>query len=169
MSVPDFLSDPAFFALLVTGLFFLVGFASTFLPVLPAGAIIWAGIVLHKFWLWDRSVSWWIVGTAAVLMLVGVLADYLCTAWGARRFGASWRGAVGALVGGIVAIFIPPQLLTLIVGPFVGAAAAELLGGSFPRSALKAGVGTIVGGLVAFALKFSLSISMILLFWISLP
>ncbi len=169
MNIPSFLSDPAFYALLVTGLFFFVGFVSRFIPILPAGALIWAGIVLHKLWLWDRSVSWSIVAIATVLMLAGVVADYLCTVWGARRFGASWRGAIGALIGGIVALFIPPQLLTLIIGPFLGAVLAELLGGSLPRPAFKAGIGTLVGGLVAFALKFSLSISMILLFWFSLP
>ena len=31
--------------------------------------------------------------------------DYVASIYGAKRFGATWRGAVGAIVGGLVGLF----------------------------------------------------------------
>lgn len=161
--------DPAQWALAVTSLIFVVGFFSTFLPILPGPVIIWAAIVLHKLWMGPLSISWSAVLAATGLTIITLVADLLCTVWGARRFGASWRGAGGAIFGGVLALFIPPQLLTLILFPFLGAIAAEFLGGAQPRAALRAGSGTVIGGMVALALKIALAITMIIGFYLLLP
>lgn len=166
--MPDF-TDPGFYALFLVSLLFFIGFLASFLPILPGTVIIWAGIVIHKLWMGPASITWLQVGLATLLMAVSILADYIFTAWGAKRFGASWRGGAGAILGGIIALFIPPQLITLIVGPFLGAVLAELLGGNHTRGSFRAGVGTIVGGIVAFGLKFSLGITLILGFFLLLP
>lgn len=160
------LTDPAFWAMSVVILFFLVGFLGSFLPILPGAVIIWAGIIVHKLWLGEESISWTWVGIATGLMVLAQLADYACTVWGARKFGASWRGGLGALLGGILGLFIPPQLVMIFAGPFVGAVAAEYLGGSLAEASVKAGVGTLVGGLVAFGAKIAIGIAMILGFFI---
>ena len=162
MNIIETLADPVFWATFMVFALFLVGFIGSFLPILPGAVIIWAAILIHKLWLWDQSVSWTFVSIATGLMIAAVLADYACTVWGAKKFGASWRGGLGALLGGFLGLFIPPQILMIFVGPFVGAVAAEYLGGTFAKPALKAGMGTIVGGLVAFGVKIGLSMGMIL-------
>ena len=166
--MPDF-TDPGFYALTVVSILFLTGFLASFLPILPGIIIIWAGIVIHKLWMGPLSLTWLQVGIATLIMGITLLADYVFTAGGAKRFGASWRGGAGAILGGIVALFIPPQLFTLIIGPFLGAVLAELLGGNYARGAFRAGVGTIIGGILAFGLKFSLGITLILGFYLLLP
>jgi uncharacterized protein len=155
--------------MMVVASIFIIGFFGTFLPVLPGNFIIWLGIVIHKLWLGESSVSWSVVIITGILTLVAFALDYLCTYWGARRFGASWRGGIGALIGGILGLFIPPPLFWIIVGPIIGAIIAELLGGRSTKDAGRAGVGTIVGGLLSFALKIGIATFSIIWFYISIP
>jgi len=54
------------------------------------------------------------------------------------------------------------------MGPVLGATVAEVLGGSHIRVAGKAGLGTIVGGLVAFAFKLAIVCFMIAGFYINI-
>jgi len=169
MQLTNFISEPSSWALLAASLLFLLGLGGSFLPILPGTIIAWAGVILHKLWMGEASVSWTFAGIATVLMLLSVIADFLATAWGAQRFGATWRGAGGAIFGGILALFIPPQIVTIIVFPFAGAILAEILGGSQARPALRAGTGTLVGALVAFVLKLIFTLAIIMGFFISLP
>ena len=155
-------------ALGVTSIIFLIGLCGSLLPVIPGSLIVWSGILLHRLWLGEDSVSWMIVLLTGLLTLIGQLADLVLGLWGARRFGASWKGALGALIGACVGFFLPPPLLWLIVGPVIGAVAGELVAGRSLRDGGKAGIGTIVGGILAFALKFGISVCVIAVFTITM-
>ena len=157
-----------YIALSVTSLIFLIGLATSLLPVVPGSLIVWSGIIIHKLWLGDDSVTWKIVIITGVITLIGQLADFVMGIWGARKFGASWKGALGAFLGAFVALFVPPPLFWLIIGPVVGAIIGELLAGRTFKAGSKAGFGTVVGGIVAFALKFSLSVCIVALFYVDL-
>ncbi len=148
-------------ALIVTTLFFIVGFIGTFVPALPGSFIVWTGIIIYRLWLGDAGIPWWFVFVSGALTLLIYLFDILSGAWGAKKFGATWRGAVGALVGGIIGIFIPPPLLWLLLGPIIGAIVGELLGGRRLAEAGRAGFGTIVGALVGLVFKISVTLFMI--------
>ncbi len=148
-------------ALLVVSLIFLIGLVGTVVPMLPGILIIWLGIVVDKLWLGDAGVPWWFVFTSGILIVVVQLFEMLCGAWGAKKFGGTWRGVAGALVGGLAGIFLPPPLLWLLLGPIIGAVVGELLGGRRFAEAGKAGVGTIVGAVVAFVLKISIAVFVI--------
>ena len=160
--------DPQYLALIVVALIFLVGIVGTILPIIPGSLIVWSGILVHKLWLGDSSIGWKIVIITGVLMLIGQLADIFLGIWGARRFGASWKGATGAFIGAIVGIFIPPQPLWIILGPVIGAVLGELTAGRTLKEGGRAGFGTVVGAALAFALKFGLSLSIVALFFIAL-
>jgi len=69
--------------------------------------------------------------------------DYLVSVYGAKRFGASWRGAVGAIIGGLIGLFF--NLPGILLGPFVGAALFELAGGRAWKEASRAGLGATLG------------------------
>jgi uncharacterized protein YqgC (DUF456 family) len=155
-------------ALGVCSLIFIIGLITSLLPVVPGSLIVWTGVIVHKLWLGDASVSWKIVIITGLLMLVGQIADIVLGVWGARKFGATWKGAVGALVGAVVGFFIPPPLFWLIVGPVIGAVIGELLAGRTMKEGGKAGFGTVVGSVVAFALKFGLSVCVVSLFFLGL-
>ncbi len=155
------------FAMVVVIICFSFGLLASFLPILPGTVIAWAGIVIHKLWLWDASVPWWFLGVATGLVLFAQGLDMACTYWGAKKFGATWRGALGGVLGGIIGILIF-NLPGLILGPIAGVVAAETLGGRDLRQAGKAGIGTIVGGLIAFVLKFGVTVSLIAGFFLVL-
>lgn len=153
----------------VATLIFMVGLVGSLLPVVPGSFIVWLGVIVHRLWMGaDASVTWKIVILTGILTLFGQIVDFLMGIWGARKFGASWKGAVGAFVGAFVGFFVPPPLFWLIVGPIAGAVVVELAAGRTFRDGGKAGVGTVVGGIIAFALKFGISMCVIALFFFDL-
>lgn len=155
-------------ALIVAILFFLVGLAGSVLPILPGTLLVWVGVLIHKLWMGDQSVSWQFVGIGAGIVALSYAADALFTWWGAKRFGASWKGALGAVVGGIVgAIFF--TIWGMILGPIIGAVVVEYIDLRNHRQALRAGWGTFLGGLASMFVKLLLTVGLIGAFFMYLP
>ena len=146
---------------LLVAIIFGIGLIFSLLPVLPGNLIVWLGVLVHQIALGEASVGWGFVVFSGIVTLVGQLADIALGIWGARRFGASWRGTLGALVGAVVGLFLPPPLLWLLLGPVVGAVLGEFWAGRTWREGSRAGLGSVLGGLLAFALKFGLSIGIV--------
>lgn len=155
-------------ALGVSSAIFLTGLVTSLLPVVPGNFIVWCGILLHKLWMGDSSVGWDIVLITGLITLVGQLADIFMGTWGARKFGASWKGAMGAILGASIGFFLPPPLFWLIVGPIIGAVVGELYAGRTWQDGSKAGVGTVIGNVLAFTLKFGLSVCVVGIFFLGL-
>jgi len=155
-------------ALAVTSLIFLAGSITALLPVVPGNFIVWTGVIIHKLWMGEASVGWDVVALTGIITLVGQAGDFVLGIWGAKKFGASWKGALGALLGAGIGFFLPPPLFWLIVGPIVGAILGELAAGRSFRDGGRAGLGAIIGGIIAFALKFGLSLCVVIIFWIGL-
>lgn len=153
--------------MLIAVFLFVIGFIGSFLPILPGNAIVWLGIFVHKMMLGDASVSWAFFWVASVLAVIAQVLDYLCTYWGARRFGATWQGAMGGVIGGVLGVIFF-NLPGLILGPIVGVIAVELVRSGNLRDAGRAGIGTVVGGFVAFVIKLGLTTVMIAGFFMSL-
>jgi len=154
-------------AAIVLALCFLLAVAGIVIPILPATLIAFAGVLIHQLWMGDASAGWTFVGIAAGLTVLSMVVDYVATVWGARRFGASWQGALGALLGGIVgAIFF--NIPGIILGPIVGAVLFEFIQHRNPRQAARAGWGTFLGGLVAFAAKLACTAGIIGGFYLAL-
>jgi uncharacterized protein YqgC (DUF456 family) len=154
-------------ALAVTALIFLIGLVTSLLPVVPGNFIVWVGVIAHKLWMGDASVSWKIVLITGILTLIGQAGDLFLGIWGARKFGASWKGAVGALLGAGIGFFLPPPLFWLIVGPIIGAVVGEVYAGRTWKDGSRAGLGTLIGGAVAFGVKFGLSVCVVGIFLVS--
>ena len=144
-----------------TVLCFIIGFFSCFFPILPGCFIVWLGILAHKLWVPDGSISWKFFWLATLLTLLAQVLDIVLTYWGARRFGASWRGGLGALLGILIFPFILTPFFGLLIGPFLGAIMGELSGGRSFSDASKAGFGTVVGNAIAFAAKLAIALFMI--------
>ncbi len=133
----------------------LIGMVGTFVPVVPATLIIFAGALaatfIGGFQVWPDLPF---LITFGVLTLLISMIDNVASAWGARRYGGSKQAAWGALIGGLAGLFIP---FGLIVGPLVGALLAELLVvRKPPLDALKSAYGTVLGVLGGVAAKFTL-------------
>lgn len=155
-------------ALVLAVFFFVLGFLGNVVPVLPGAILVFAGIVIHKLMMGPESVSWWFVlGSMGAVILAQALD--LVSGWlGAKRFGATWKGGLGAAIGGIAGMFLFFPI-GLIVLPIVGAFVGELLHSPDLRRAGRAGLGTVVGGILAFVMKLAVTIAMIVAFFFALP
>lgn len=144
---------------IIVAFLFLIGFFASFLPIIPATVIIWLAILIDKLWTGEDSVSWNFFWIATALMIFSQILDWVCTYWGVKRFGGSWKGGLGAILGLIFGpfVFAPMPLFGLIIGPIIGAILGELLGGKQFHHASKAGFGTIIGGLLAFVIKLAIA------------
>lgn len=144
-----------------------LGFLMTLVPVIPGTLVAYGGIVLHKLALGESSISWGLIGVATLLTLFTLIVDFACTWWGARRFGATTIGAIGALLGGILGLIFF-NVIGLVIGPIIGAIAFELLQDREGHAAVRAGFGTVVGSFVAYILKLGLTIFMVAGFYLAL-
>lgn len=154
--------------LVLAVLVMLLGLVGAVLPALPGTPLIFFAALGHKLWLGERSVSWWIVGLLGLVTVLTLLIDTLATAYGAKKMGATWRGAVGAATGALLGLFWFP--LGLILGPFLGAMLLEMGTGKEWKSAGKAGFGAALGFLAGTIGKGTAALGMIglwslLMFW----
>jgi uncharacterized protein len=153
--------EPTLYYLLAAVLV-IAGLAGTVLPVIPGGLLIFAGLFLAA-WA-DGFVH---VGTVG-LVIIGVLAaltfvvDFLASLLGAKRAGASPHALIGATLGGIVGLFL--GIPGIILGPFAGAVAGELLARRDLLQAGKVGLGTWLGLVAAAVLKVVIAFAMIVTF-----
>jgi uncharacterized protein YqgC (DUF456 family) len=140
----------------------LAGLIGCIMPGFPGTPLVLVAAICHRLYFGQTSISNLVLIILIVLMLVSVLFDFLAGMLGANKFGATWRGATGALLGGLIGLFF--GLPGIILGPFVGATVLELLGGRELEKAAKAGLGATLGLFAGIVGKFSISVVMILLF-----
>ncbi|WP_091634439.1 DUF456 domain-containing protein [Lysobacter sp. cf310] len=146
----------------LAGLLILVGIAGTVLPALPGLPLVFAGMLLAAWAGNFEQVGWLMLTVLGLLTLVSLGVDFLATAMGAKRVGASKLALIGAMVGTFAGLFFGP--VGLFAGPFVGALAGELIHSRQFGQATKVGVGTWVGILVGTVLKLGLAFAMVALF-----
>ena len=156
------MADPTLLQLLVGALLVGVGLVGTVLPAIPGVPLIFLGLVVAA---WAEGFQY--VGgiTIAVLGVMALLAygvDLAAGALGAKRSGASRLAILGAALGTVIGLFL--GIPGLILGPFVGAAAGELVARRDVMQAGRAGIGTWLGLVVGAAVKIALSFSMIAVF-----
>src|SRR5437867_950329 len=82
-----------------------IGLAGSILPGIPSTPLVLAAAVGYKLYFGPTGPAWWIVAILALITGLSLLMDYLATVYGAKKLGATWRGAVGAIVGALVGIF----------------------------------------------------------------
>ena len=123
----------------------LIGLFGNLIPGVPGTSLIFVGALVHRLYFGDAGgMGWFWLIVLGFLMLLSFLIDYVASLLGAKKFGASWRGVLGAFVGIIGGLVIFPPL-GLIIGPFVGAVGFEWAFGRETRDAAKAGFGAALG------------------------
>ena len=138
------------------------GLAGLVLPALPGAPLLWLGLFCAA---WAEGFAFVGAGWLAVLALLAALTypvDLAAGAVGAKRFGASSRAVVGAALGALVGIFFGPP--GILLGPFVGAALAELSARRDLRQAGRSGLGATLGLALGVAAKLALAFAMLGLF-----
>jgi len=156
----------------VTLLLLVVGFFGTFLPLLPGSFLILAGAGLHHSWMPRINPDNQTVSLKLLLVLLGLFAlsyliEFFSTAVGAKIFGSSKWGVIGAIGGGLVGGFLF-SLPGLLLGPLIGVFLLELIVKRKFRSAARSTTGTVIGSLAGMVLKTIIAASMIALFFADL-
>ena len=129
----------------------LAGVAGCILPVLPGPPVAWLGLLLLHFTDRVQFTPAQLILWFSIVIIIQIL-DYFTPALGARYSGGTAWGNRGCVVGTVAGIFFLPPW-GILIGPFVGAVAGELLSGRLFSEALKAGFGAFLGFLAGFLLK----------------
>src|SRR5438477_10662348 len=138
------------------------GLAGSVLPGIPSTPLVMLVAIGHRLWFGAAGASNLVLITLGVLMVVSLVMDYLASMYGAQRLGATWRGVLGAVVGGLIGIFF--AFPGIIVGPFVGALMFEMMGGREWKQAARAGLGAVIGLFVGALGKLACCVAMMGLF-----
>lgn len=147
----------------IAGLLLLIaGFAGLLLPAIPGPPLLFLGLVAMA-WAEDfQYVGFWMLAVLALMTVLAYFVDFAAAAFGAKRFGASSRAAIGAAIGTLVGIFF--GLPGILLGPFVGAVIGELSLRRPIDQASRAGVGATIGLVIGAAFKIALAFAMVGLF-----
>ena len=126
------------------------GIAGCVLPILPGAPLAYAGLLLlHFTGLAHFSTAQLIVWLIVVVVLQVV--DYITSLLGSKYSGGTSFGNRGCVAGTLLGLFFMPW--GIILGPFLGAVAGEMMGGSDFPHAVRAGIGTLIGFLLGTLLK----------------
>ncbi|KAB2954234.1 DUF456 domain-containing protein [Heliorestis acidaminivorans] len=140
-----------------------IGALGTFLPVIPGIPLIFLAMVGYGFSEGFVTMTPLFLLVNLLIVIVAVAIDYLGTAWGAKRFGASSSGAWGAVIGGVVGLLVLGPL-GIVAGPFLGAVIGELMKGRSIDFAIEAGIGTMIGLVGATVVRLFIAFGMIVAF-----
>lgn len=133
------------FLLVLAAIFLIVGFLGAVVPVLPGIPLSYLGIVLvHLTDKYEFSGQFLIIW--GVIVIAVQLLDNFLPIITTKKFGGSKRGVWGSTLGLLAGMFFGP--LGIVVGPFIGAFAGEMLSGKSSRVAVKAAFGAFVGLIV---------------------
>jgi uncharacterized protein len=156
------MSDHSLILLIISAIFTVIGLSGLLLPIVPGAPLLFLGLL---FGAWAEDFHF--IGVWTLLVLAGMAAltyvvEFAASALGVKKFGGSRRAMLGAVLGGIVGMFL--GIPGILLGPFAGAVIGEL---SLQRSldqASRAGFGTVVGLALGVAGKLAIGIAMIGLF-----
>jgi uncharacterized protein len=151
--------------LVVTLLIMGVGAVGTIVPVLPGTPIILVAAVAHRLYFGEASANLFVLLVLLFLTVLSYVLEYAAQILGAKKLGATWKGAVGAVIGGLVGLFF--SIPGILLGPFIGATLFELLGGRAVKPAARAGVGAVIGLLIGTAGKIAIAVAMVMLFTVT--
>ncbi len=143
----------------VVALLVAAGAAGTVLPAVPGTPLVFAGLLLAAWIDGFLKVGWFPLTILGLLTVLSLVVDMAATAFGAKRVGASKTAVVGAALGTLVGLFF--GIPGLLVGPFVGAVAGELLVKKDWQQAGRVGVGAWLGFLFGTLTKLTLVFTML--------
>lgn len=146
---------------IVTGCLLFAGFVGCVIPFLPGHLLIFAAAVGYRLMKGpEAGIAWWSFAILIVLMAFSQTLEIVSGSLGAKWFGGSKWGAIGALVGGIAGLFFLP--FGLLLGPLAGAFGFEyMFAKKETRDSMVSGVGSVVGVVAGMGFKIAIGVLMI--------
>jgi uncharacterized protein len=147
---------------LIVGALLLLGLAGTVVPFLPGTPLVVLAALVHAFATGWTPIDGTRLAILAALCALGYVLHYAAAAIGARGAGGSTWAFAGAIVGGIVGLFF--GLPGLLLGPPLGAIAAELLKSGDLRTSIRTGIAAFIGMVAGAIANVAIGVTMIALF-----
>jgi uncharacterized protein YqgC (DUF456 family) len=145
---------------------FAVGLIGTVLPIFPGTTIILAAAIVHRCALGpEKSVGWGALTILVLLTLASYAVDIVSGYFGAKYFGATRWGAIGAMIGALVGLVF--GIIGLFVAPVIGAIVGEFIAGKRMIDAGLAGWGSLLGNLSGMIGKLLIALAMIAIFFVT--
>lgn len=144
---------------------FVVGMLGTVFPILPGVLAVYAAFFVYGLFFGFEPFGFWFWAIQTAVVAAVIIADYLISALGVKKFGGNRASVIGSTIGILVGPFVIP-FAGLILGPFIGAVAGELIAGTSFKQAVRAGIGSVVGFFSSVVVKIVLQVIMIVLFFI---
>ena len=119
------------------------GLAGSILPGIPSTPLVMLVAIGHRLYFGAAGPSTLVLLILGALTLLSLVMDYLASMFGAKKLGATWRGVLGAVVGGLIGLFF--HIPGIVFGPFLGALSFEMIGGREWKEAARAGLGAVLG------------------------
>lgn len=166
----------------------MLGAVGEMIPGMPGASLVLFGIVVWAIATGFAGIGWSIVVVFALLVLSSAI-EFLSIYWGAKKFGASKWGQIGAYVGLFLGFFgLLPALpfggpiVGLLFGPFIGAFIGEFLfrgrsekntdsdlgnseiDHSRVRTAFKASIGIVFGTVMGNLIDGTLAVVAVIVF-----
>ena len=95
-----------------------MGLVGSVLPALPGVTLIFISALVYAFFTGFEVVGGWVLALLGLFAVLALIADFIGTSYGARRFGASNWGTAGGAIGGILGALA--GLLFLGIGSLFG-------------------------------------------------
>ena len=143
----------------------LTGIAGCIIPVIPGTPIAYVGMLFFQFtdciqFSTSALIIW------GIIVVLSIVLDYIVPSIGSKIFGGTKWGYWGCIIGTLLGMFIFPW--GIIAGPFLGAFIGELMGKKDTITALKSGIGSLIGFLCGTFLKLVICIYFIVEVFIAL-
>ncbi len=125
----------------VGGVLAFIAAVGCIVPVLPGPLIAYAALWLLYAFGCPLTTNAMIVATATAIGVTVV--DYILPSICAKKFHCSGLGVFGCFLGSIVGVFFIPW--GIIMGPFIGTVAGEIMAGKNLSDSLRGGLGSLLG------------------------
>ena len=135
--------------LILAALAIVAGIIGCFVPIIPGPIGAYSGLLCMIPTSKSPSVTMFVV--FGVLTALATVLDSVVPAIGAKKFKCSKWGIWGCTIGTIIGIFFFP--VGLLLGPFLGAVAGELIARKPLAMAAKGGLGAFLGFLAGVFIK----------------
>jgi uncharacterized protein YqgC (DUF456 family) len=140
-----------------------IGMVGMVYPVFPGTFVVFLGPLLYVIFDGFKTISVTVFIIMAVLTLLGMFIDNIAGLLGTKKFGASKKGVLGALIGGTAGLLLF-NLPGFLIGQFLGVVVVEVLYGMRFKKSLIAGVGVFIGYILGYLGKLILGGAILVLF-----
>lgn len=142
-------------------LMLLLGLLGTIVPLIPGMSLIFVALLVYSWFDGWQTFSWLYLAFVGFLTTVCSLVSYGTSVIGAKKFGVSTKGLIGALVGGVIGMLIF-SVPGMAVGAVLGAIIAELwLQKRTLTESMTVAAGVFLGIAAGTALQFMVALAVV--------